>query len=72
MKLPTRSSKETLDAFAQKVSAGMDLAYEKLVRRKAALGGYLVLQRNGAIEKVPATELLKEIEVKHAEKKDEQ
>lgn len=50
--------------FAQKVSPGMDIAYEKLVRRKAALGGYLVLQRNGAIEKVPAVELLKELEAK--------
>lgn len=64
MKLPARSSKESLDAFAQKVSRGMDVAYEKLVRRKAALGGYLVLQRNGVIEKVPAVELLKELEAK--------
>ncbi len=56
----------TGSALLDRIDEGLTLAYEKLVRKEAKEGGYLVLQRNGAIEKVPAVELLKELEEKKA------
>ncbi len=58
----------TGSALLDRIDEGLSLAYEKLVRKEAKEGGYLVLQRAGAIEKVPAVELLKELEAKQQAK----
>ena len=50
--------------FAQKMEAGLQLAYERLVKKKAIEGVSLVYSVNGKITEVPATELLAQLNKK--------
>ena len=51
----------SLREFREKMDAGLQLAYERLVARKAKDGGSLVYSIDGKITEVPAAQLLEEI-----------
>lgn len=50
--------------FAQKMEAGLQLAYERLVKKKAVEGASLVYSVDGKIIEVPAAELLAQLNKK--------
>jgi hypothetical protein len=41
----------------EKISKGMDLTFEKLLRQKKADNGYLIISQNGQIKKVKASDI---------------
>ncbi len=43
--------------IAEKVKEGLKLSYRRLVEKTKKEGGYLVIEKNGKIEKVPAKDL---------------
>jgi hypothetical protein len=41
----------------EKISKGMDLTFQKLLRQKKADNGYLIISQNGQIKKVKASDI---------------
>lgn len=47
--------------LSKKILEGVKKAYYKLVQETAARNGFLVVERNGKVQQVPAIQLLEEL-----------
>ena len=45
------------DELTNKIIKGLDKAYEKLIKHKKLIDGYIVVSRDGKIEKIRARDL---------------